>query len=458
MRLKVKLNRDMRKWILAALGLLLLAACGRKATVTELEIVPEPVFMVQKDGFFTLHSTLKMSITGVGQNSPTMKCVMKMLRSAHLHPSLVPTSADSDIELVLNDTVNTELGTEGYLLEVRDDGIYLSANSEGGLLYGVQTLMQMLPPDVMRTTYASVTLPECTILDYPRFEWRGLAVDDSAGVLGKKYLKRLLDVMSLYKLNRLQLASPCVTDTDELAELCEYASARNVLIEAVDSCGWEFETDTVFCREGFYEGLERAREGCSVVMSPADYCSFDRYQADPRYQPTAEAGVVTLARIYAFEPVPDGTPVRLAESIVGGCGRYTAGKGDDARHAEYMLLPRALALAEALWSPAEKRDWGRFRRNAEGQKERLSAKGYGYCEGSFTPIFTARRVDDATMNIEITTEVPNTYIFYTTDNSTPTRESTVYIGPVNMTRGTHIKILPVYKGEVRDSVYEFVIK
>ena len=54
--------------------------------------------------------------------------------------------------------------------------------------------------------------------------------------------------------------------------------------------------------------------------------------------------------------------------------------------------------------------------------------------------------------------MPNTYIFYTTDNSTPTRESTVYIGPVNMTRGTHIKILPVYKGEVRDSVYEFVIK
>ena len=77
---------------------------------------------------------------------------------------------------------------------------------------------------------------------------------------------------------------------------------------------------------------------------------------------------------------------------------------------------------------------------------------------AFTPLFTARRVDDATMNIEITTEVPNTYIFYTTDGTAPTRASSVYIGPVNMTRGTHIKILPVYKGEERDSVYEFVIK
>lgn len=448
----------MRKWILAALGLLLLAACGRKATVKDLVIVPEPVFMVQKEGFYTLHSTLKMSITGVGQNSPTLKCVMKTLRSAHLHPSLVPASSDSDIELVLNDTLNTELGTEGYLLEVRGDGIHLSANSEAGLLYGVQTLMLMLPPDVMKVTYTSVTLPECTILDYPRFEWRGLAVDDSTDVLGKKFVKRLVDVMSQYKLNRLQLASPCVMDTDDLAELCEYAAARNVSLQAVDSCGWEFETDTVYCRLGFYEGLERAREGCYVVMSPDDYCCFDRYQADPRYQPKAEAGVVTLARTYAFEPVPSGTPERMAEFIVGGRGHYTHPKGGNVGHAEYMLLPRMLALAEVLWSPSEKRDWGLFRRKTEVQKERLAARGYNYCEGSFTPIFTARRVDDATMNIEITTEVPNTYIFYTTDNSTPTRASSVYIGPVNMTRGTHIKLLPVYKGEERDSVYEFVIK
>ena len=215
------------------MGLLVMWGCGRTATVTELDIVPEPVFMVQKEGGFTLHSTLKMSITGVGQNSPTLKCMMKTFRSAHLHPSLVPSSSASDIELVLNDTVNTELGAEGYLLEVRGDGIHLSANSEVGLLYGVQTLMLMLPPDVMKVSYSAVTLPECTILDHPRFEWRGLAVDDSAGVLGKKFVKRLVDVMSQYKLNRLQLASPCVTDTDERAELCEYAAARNVALMVV---------------------------------------------------------------------------------------------------------------------------------------------------------------------------------------------------------------------------------
>lgn len=437
---------------------LLLASCGRSATVTEVSVVPEPVFQLQKEGTFTLRSSMKLSVTGIGQNSPVLKYVMKMLRGAHLHPSLVSAAKDSDLELVLNDTANTELGDEGYLLEIRNRGISLSANTPAGLLYGCQTLLQMMPADVTKSQYSAVTLPECTILDYPRFAWRGLAVDDTCGVLGMKFVKRLVDVMSFYKLNRLQLALSAAMDSDDVAELYEYGVARNVLVEVMDSSGWDTEGDTVFCCRGFFEGLERAREGCEVVMCPGEFCSFDRYQADARYQPKAEPGVVTMSRVYAFEPVPDSTPHRLASHIVGGRGFYTAKAGSDARKAEYMMLPRAVALAEALWSPREVRDWGRFRRKVEGQKERLAARGYSYCEGSFTPIFTARRVDETTMNIEISTEVPNTYIFFTTDMTKPTRESSVYIGPINLQRGTHIKILPVYKGQERDSVYEYVIK
>ena len=95
---------------------------------------------------------------------------------------------------------------------------------------------------------------------------------------------------------------------------------------------------------------------------------------------------------------------------------------------------------------------------SEAQKDRLASKGYNYCEGSFTPQFIARKIDDQMMNISISTEVPNTYIFYTTDMSKPTRASAIYIGPINLARGTHIKILPVYNDIERDSVYEFVIK
>ena len=94
----------------------------------------------------------------------------------------------------------------------------------------------------------------------------------------------------------------------------------------------------------------------------------------------------------------------------------------------------------------------------KSQKELLAAKGYNYCEGSFTPHFRVTPVNENSVNIAIETEVPNTYIFYTTDLSVPTRQSAIYLGPVNLKRGTHIKILPVYNDKERDSVYEFVIK
>lgn len=627
---------------LLLLSALLLAGCGHKATVTELNIVPEPVFMVKKDGSYTLGANPSVCMVGLGQNSPTAKFVMKSLRSAHLHPSLVAADDDCDIKLVLNDTVNTEIGDEGYLLEVRTTGISLSANTEVGLFYAYQTLIQMLPADVLKVRYSSVSLPECTILDYPRFEWRGTHLDVCRHFFGAKSVKKYLDVMALYKMNkfhwhltddhgwrlpserwpRLNTVGSWRVDRDdqpwgeadppregerttyggfytreEIADIVQYAAERGIevipeielpghssailaaypqlacdpdypytvaigpywppkailcagndsvltfLDEVLDEVcdlfpsryihiggdeawkgnweqcprcqrrirtehlsgeeqlqswvvshvqrhlaergktiigwdeimgledgGWDISRPVktnnplldkdavVMSWRGLQPGLDAARAGHRVIMCPTDYCYLDYYQADPRYQPPAIGGMITLQKAYAFDPVPMGTNSHVAANVVGGQANLWTEFINTPHHAEYMLLPRLLAISESLWSQRERKDWGRFRRKVEEQKDRLQAKGYNYCEGSFTPRFTARRVDDNTMNIAISTEVPNTYIFYTTDSTTPTRQSAIYLGPINLERGTHIKILPVYKDIERDSVYEFVIK
>lgn len=621
--------------------LILATGCGRSVTVGDVSVVPEPVFCVQKEGTFTLRGNPRLSVQGFGQNSPTAKYIMKSLRSAHMHPSLVPTSSEADISLVLNDTVNSEIGTEGYLLEVRNGGIRISANSETGLLYGYQTLVQLLPADVLKTTYRSITMPECTILDYPRFAWRGVMLDVSRHFFNVKHVKKVLDVMATYKMNKLhwhltddhgwrlpsekypQLntvgswrvdrddvawgkAEPAregeratyggYYSKEEIADVISYAADRGIEVipevelpghvsavlaampqlacddypyevaigpywppkailcagndstltvlydlldevcdlfpskyihiggdeawkdnwEACAKCqrriraehldgeeqlqswlvgkvqqhlaergktiiGWDeimglkkegwsmdngvsetnpFVTDdaVVLSWRGYEPGLAAARGGHPVIMCPTEYCYLDYYQADPRYQPASIGGLVTLSKAYGFDPVPEGTPAAVARNVIGGQCNLWAEYINTPQHAEYMLLPRMLATAECLWTPRDNKDWNRFRRKVEVQKDRLHAKGYNYCEGSFTPHFTARRVDDNTMNISISTEVPNTYIFYTTDLSTPTRESLIYIGPINLERGTHIKILPVYKDIERDSVYEFLIK
>ena len=445
------------------LALLLLSGCGRKATVHHLSVVPEPVFLVEKESFFTLPSNPKVSMVNLGQNSATVKYIMRSLRHSHMHPRLVAVSRESDIELQLYDTLNSELGDEGYLLEVRGNGIRLSANTEIGLFYAYQTLLQFLPVDVTRVPYSSIALPECTILDYPRFPWRGVHVNLSGHPMSVKSIRKLTDVMAHYKMNRLCIdggvwnedTSCWMIDSsfsyrrEEVEELLSYAAMMGVTLV--------WDSLPMACAS-LHEGLDSARVGWEVVMSPSEYWDFDRYQADSRYQPQASEGVVTLGRAYEFDPVPLGTNTHLASMIAGGQCRLLTDCVDSDPQVEYMLLPRMLAVSECLWSPRDQKDWNRFRRKTEVQKDRLESMGFRYCEGSFTPLFSARRVDDHTMNITISTEVPNTYIFYTTDLSTPTRQSNIYLGPVNLSRGTHIKLLPVYKGEVRDSVYEFVIK
>lgn len=443
--------------------LLTAAGCGRKGTVAHPTVLPEPVFMVEKEGTFTLPRNPKVSVANVGQNSATVKSIMKSLRQAHFHPRLASASQESDIELILNDIPNTELGNEGYLLEVRNNGIRLSANSETGLLYAYQTLLQLLPSDVMEVTYSSVVLTERTILDYPRFGWRGVLLNVSGRPPRSKELKRVVDAMCIYKMNRLCLdggwwdADTLMWTVDstqgyslaETRELTAYAADHGVQVL------WDSLPEM---QEELRTALDAARAGNSVVLCPTGYWSFDHYQADPRYQPLASEGIITLGQAYSFNPVPLGTNRYMAANIVGGQCRLYTDCINDIKALEYMLLPRMLAVSECLWSQPDKRDWNRFRRKVEEEKERLGTRGLRYCEGSFTPHFTVHRVNDNLVNVAIGTEVPNTYIFYTIDRSTPTRESAVYLGPINLERGTHIKLQPVYKGVEQDSVYEFVIK
>ncbi len=629
----------------------LMAGCGRRTTVREISVVPEPVFVLQKEGNFTLKDNPRISLSGIGQNSPTARFVMSSLRHARMHPSMVSAGKKSDIDMVVLDTANPELGDEGYLLEVRSSGIRLSANTETGLFYAYQTMIQMLPPDARRVRYRAITLPECTILDYPRFEWRGAHLDVCRHFFPPKFVKKYIDVMASYKLNRfhwhltddhgwrlpsekypkLNTIGSWRVDRDnqpwgeadppregeratyggfytkeDIADIVQYAAERGIevipeiempghvsallasypqmacdyrggknevnpyrveigpywppkaivcvgkdstliildelLDEVMDlfptsryihlggdeafkdnweqclkcqrrirverlrdeddlqnwlmtrmaarvaargkkAIGWDeiSETSTewlgspdttemrplaedstkrliVMAWRGQNLGLAAAARGQQVIMCPTDYCYLDYYQANQLFQPKAIGGMITLQKAYSFDPVPEGTDSLAESNILGGqCNLWTEFINTPS-HAEYMLLPRMLAISESLWSPREKKDWNRFRRAVEEQKERLSSRGYNYCEGSFEPHFIARRIDDHTMNISISTEVPNTYIFYTTDTSTPTRNSPIYLGPIDLERGTHIKILTVYKDQERDTVYEYVIK
>ena len=188
--------------LLIILLALLTASCGKTVQVSEYSIIPEPVYLVQKGRTFTISPHTKLRLENLGQNRPTAKYMANKLRQMHVRPAFIGKPRKDCITITLNDTVNSAIGDEGYLIQVTPDGISLSANTEAGLFYAFQTFVQMLPEDISSTSYRRIVLPECTILDYPRFEWRGSHLDVCRHFFTVKQIEKHLDLMAAYKLNK----------------------------------------------------------------------------------------------------------------------------------------------------------------------------------------------------------------------------------------------------------------
>jgi hexosaminidase len=93
------------------------------------------------------------------------------------------------------------LGEEGYALSISANAVRLSANRPAGLFYGIQTVRQLLPAHPSGT----VSLPAVSIRDTPRFAWRGAMLDVARHFFAVEDVKRFIDLVSHYKVNRLHL-------------------------------------------------------------------------------------------------------------------------------------------------------------------------------------------------------------------------------------------------------------
>jgi hexosaminidase len=96
---------------------------------------------------------------------------------------------------------------EGYALDVTPSGAVLRAGSDAGLFYAAQTLRQLLPPHVERQALRTraFDVPAVRIADAPAYAWRGMMLDVSRHFFGPDDIRRLIDLMARYKLNRLHL-------------------------------------------------------------------------------------------------------------------------------------------------------------------------------------------------------------------------------------------------------------
>jgi hexosaminidase len=94
-----------------------------------------------------------------------------------------------------------ELPENAYELNISDKEINVSASSAAGIFYGIQSLKTLIPPSAYRKAQSSIILPGVNVSDKPRFAYRGLLLDVARNFHSKKEVLKLLDLMSLYKLN-----------------------------------------------------------------------------------------------------------------------------------------------------------------------------------------------------------------------------------------------------------------
>ena len=165
---------------------------------------------------------------------------------------------------------------------------------------------------------------------------------------------------------------------------------------------------------GMKGGIEAAKMGHEVVMSPADFAYIDYMQGDAVIEPPVYSSL-RLKKAYQFEPVPEGTNAKF---IKGGQANLWTEQVYNMRHAQYMTWPRAFAIAEVLWSPKENRNWNNFVSRVENQMERFDEAAIKYAPSMYDAIVEVSRKDSAVV-VKLSTEVEGLNIHYSFDNSFP---------------------------------------
>lgn len=135
-------------------------------------------------------------------------------------------------------------------------------------------------------------------------------------------------------------------------------------------------TASIVSWRGIDGGMKAAAMGNDAVMAPGKYCYFDGYQDAPSSQPEAIGGYLPIEMVYSFNPADSSLADSVARHIIGVEGTLFTEYIATGDHAEYMLYPRALALAEVAWTPQNMRDYADFRPRAVKMSGDMRQRGY----------------------------------------------------------------------------------
>lgn len=186
---------------------------------------------------------------------------------------------------------------------------------------------------------------------------------------------------------------------------------------------------TIMSWRGFSYAVQAARSKHNVIMTPSDFTYFDHPQTNESSEPLSLGKQVTLKDVYEFEPVPPELSPEEARYIIGGQGcvwtEFIKKPGD----VEYMAFPRALALAEVLWTKRKEKNFAEFSKRLYHELPQLERANVNYKIPKPPGLNDRILASNDEVIIDLNPPIRNGKIYYTLDGKNPNADSDVYDSP-----------------------------
>ena len=188
----------MRKYSFIFAAVLALAAC-RQVQPQAFSVIPMPAEVSVSEGAYSVAG--KAFFLDPRLDNASQDAIWRFKDALEAATGRTCPLGKGDIQFLMN----PELAPEQYTVQVSKDGVVVEASALNGFVYACETLKQMLPAAIYggKKAKAHWVLPYVSIQDQPRFAYRGMHLDVSRHFWSVDEVKRYLDVMTVYKLNRL---------------------------------------------------------------------------------------------------------------------------------------------------------------------------------------------------------------------------------------------------------------
>lgn len=201
---------------------------------------------------------------------------------------------------------------------------------------------------------------------------------------------------------------------------------------------------TIMSWRGIEGGIEAAKAGHDVIMTPTSHCYLDYYQSDHPNEPLAIGGLLPLEKVYSYEPIPEELDEAEAKYVLGTQVNLWTEYIPTREKLEYMLFPRLCASAEVGWTA--ERDFPDFVERLIPHLDRLRQMGIEPANHLYD-IKSDISGANGTVQFGLQALAKDAAIHYTVDGSEPTTTSSTYNGPVDISKSGVVQAQCFLNGE-----------